>query len=111
MQVFKAKQDWEKFHSKQGVTDHFRFKIWHAAGQAFVDVFNPKILAEGTVGTDHECISALLLVKQSAVTKVLASSGLAHVYLKPEAPGIRRQAGRSPSPPALTLTAKPGNGG
>ena len=83
VQVFKAyvdKQDWAKFRSKQGVTDHFRSKIRHAAGQAFVDVFSPKILAEGT---DHECISALLRVKQSAAAEVLASSGLAHVYLKP----------------------------
>jgi hypothetical protein len=42
VQVFKAyvaSKDWESFRSKVGVTDSFRAKVKHVAGDAFVDVF------------------------------------------------------------------------
>ena len=59
MQVFKAYVEskiWDSFRSKHGITDSFRAKVKHVAGDAFVDVLGPKVFAKGS---DQECISAL----------------------------------------------------
>ena len=72
-------KDWNALRTRRGVSNEYRSRIARVVSRAFVDVYRPTILNDGT---DYGSISARLRVKQSEREAALASSGLAGVFIK-----------------------------